>query len=183
MPEAGAAHRRAIGRDELTDLQSIRNERQRAEPPPGGVENRVGDRRSQAYHRALAGTHRRNIFSVEQHGFELGNVAEPGHAIFRHATVQNFAILKFDGFKQRAAKALYIRSFDLIPQIVGIDDGTAIECRDDANHVHAAGVAINLDFCEGGAVSEFFVAPARAESLAVSFALTPSELLGRSLEY
>src|SRR5262249_6195056 len=141
-------------------FQPLRNHRQRSKPDTGRVEDGVSHRWGQRDDGTFARARRRQIFAVEQDGFELRDVAEAGHAVLRKTRVEDLAVRELAGFKHRAADALNDGSFDLMFQAVGVDDGAAFKGRHDAYEAHFAARAVHGDLGATGDVSTFF-RPAR----------------------
>ena len=61
-----------------------------------------------------------------------GDVREARDAVLREMRVEDAAVLEADGLEEGAADALDDRALDLVLQVVGVDDGAALEGRDDA---------------------------------------------------
>ena len=85
-----------------------------------------------------------------------GRVAEPRDAIARKAGVGDPAVLEFDGLEERAADSHDHGAFDLVLEMVGVDDGAALECADGADDLHAAVGRVDGDLGAGGDVSRPF---------------------------
>ena len=67
-----------------------------------------------------------------------GRVAEPRHAIPGEARVQDLAVVELDRLEERAAQAHDHRAFDLVLEMVRVDDGAALEGADGADDLNAA---------------------------------------------
>src|ERR1700694_1911663 len=80
-------------------INSFRNQWQRSQPQTGGVEDGIADRRRQPDDRSFAGAGRRNVFVIDEHDFDQWRVNESRHAIAGKVRVENFAILKLNGFE------------------------------------------------------------------------------------
>ena len=87
-------------------------------------------------------------------------VAEPRHAVAREPRVLDLALLEPDRLEEGTAQAHHRRAFDLVDQVVGVDDGAALEGRDDPDDLHAAGGAVDGDLGAGGDVAPL-LGPAR----------------------
>src|SRR5579872_6679076 len=125
-------------------LQSVRNQGQCAQPHADRIKDGIRNRRSQADHRTLARAHGGNIFAIKQHSLERRNVAESWHAISRQSAVENLSIFKLDGFEKCTTQSLHIRPFDLIAQVVGIHDRTALEGGNHANDFYVTRFTIDV---------------------------------------
>ena len=93
------------------------------------------------------------------------------------------AVFEFNGLKKRAAQPHDVRALNLIAQVVGVDDGAALEGRDHPHNFHLAGLPVHRNFSTGRDVPQLFVSTAHAETLAGSgFGPPPAEFLGGRFE-
>src|SRR5207244_4911781 len=67
----------------LREPKAVGNHWQVVEANAGGVKNGVTDRRRDRHDRCLARARRKNVFPIEQYGFDFRHVAEARHAIAR----------------------------------------------------------------------------------------------------
>ena len=133
--------------------------------------------------RTLARTRRRKVFAIEQNGLEHGHIAEAGNAVSREASVQDATVFEFNRLEERAAQPHDVRAFNLIAQVVRVDDGSALEGRDHPHHLHLAGLPVHRNFSTGRDVPQLFVSAAHAETLAGSgFGPPPAEFPGGGFE-
>src|SRR3954454_20660866 len=86
----------------------------------------------------FASADRREIGTVDQYCFELWRVGESRHAVFRERSVLNLPLFELDRLEQRAAETLDDSAFDLVFQMVGIENGAAFERSDGANNADLA---------------------------------------------
>src|SRR6476660_9130025 len=150
---------------QLRGSQSVRNHRQILETNAGSVEDGVADGRRNGHDGRFAGTGGRQILPIEQDGFDFGDILESRHAIAREMRILDAAVFEFDGFEERTAQPLNHRADDLVPQSVGIYDGAALECFDQANDAHGTGRAVGGYFGTTGNVAALFKAGGETEAL------------------
>src|SRR5207244_4729678 len=97
--------------------------------------------------------------------------------------VQDVAVLKLDGLKQRAAQSHDVGTLDLVAQIVGIDHGATLEGRNHAQDMKVSSFLIEVDFNAGSDVSALFKSAAHSDTMSGRFLLTPAELPGSRFEH
>src|SRR5215469_691025 len=90
--------------------------------------------------------------------------------------VQYFAVLKFNRLKKRAAQSLNIGTLNLIAQSVRIHNRSALESRDNPEHLHLSGLSVGAHLDEGCNIAKFFVSAAHPESMSGRFWLPPPKL-------
>ena len=107
---------------------------------------------------------RGHVLAVNEDDFDLGRIAEAGKAIAREVRVEDAAVRKQDGFKQRAADALNDGARVLIVQAVGIDDRAGLPRADHADDLYFLRCGVDGDFGAGGDVAALLRAAGEAES-------------------
>ena len=131
----------------------------------------------------LARPRRRQVLAVEQDDLDLGRVAEPRHAVLGELRVEDLAVLEVDRLGHRPAEPHDHRAFDLVLEVVRVDDGAAFEGTDGADDLHAAARSVDGHLGAGGDVAAF-LRPGRDADPPVRAGLpSPSECLGRGLEH
>src|SRR5262249_17055322 len=93
------------------------------------------------------------------------------------------AVLELDGLEQGAAQSHDHRAFDLVLQVVRVDDGTAIERADGADDLHAAARTIDRDLGAGGDIAAFLETYREAGPAIATRLPAPAEGAGRRLEH
>src|SRR5262245_15881698 len=107
-------------------------------PLARGVEEGVPDRGRDGDDRRLAGARRGEVAAVEQDDVDRRRVVEARDAVAREARVQDHAVLEADRLEERAAQPHHERALDLVLEPGGIDDGPALEGRDDRSEEHTS---------------------------------------------
>ena len=83
-----------------------------------------------------------------------------GTRYFENRAFRILPILELDGLEERTAQSHDHRAFDLVLEMVRIDDRAALEGADGADDLHAAAGAVDRDLGAGGDVAPF-LGPAR----------------------
>ncbi len=126
-------------------LEGLRHQRQRSEAKAGGVEDGVADRRRDGDDRCFAGPCGRQVLTVKQYDIDLRRVAEPGNAIPRESRIGDPAAVVVDGLEQGTAQPHHKRAFDLVFEMVWVDDGAAFKGACGAHDRNATARAVDLD--------------------------------------
>src|SRR5262249_49146984 len=110
-------------------------------------------------------------------------VLKSGDAVARQLWVQDLAVRELDRFEEGAAQAHYRGAFDLILEMIRIQDGAAFEGGDEPSHLHSAGFLIRCNLGTTRHVAPFFGAAGDAEACpGCRLAFSPPELFGRCFE-
>src|SRR5215831_11336355 len=117
-----------------------------AEPCAGGGEDRVSNGRSESDDAGFPGSSGWQVLAVEKDDFDLGRVAEAGDAVLGEKRVLDTAVGEEDALKERAADGHHECTLHLVAQAVGIDDGAALPCLNDATYRHLLCCRIGGDF-------------------------------------
>ena len=88
-----------------------------------------------------------------------------------------------DGFEERAAESHDHGAFDLVLEMVGVDDRAALEGARRADDLNAAGGWVDGDLGAGGDEAAFFGPGRDADSVTGVAFLPPAEGLGGGLEH
>ena len=88
-----------------------------------------------------------------------------GHAIAGKSRVEDPPVLEVDGLEERTAESHDHRAFDLVLEMVGVDDGAALERADGADDLDAAGDAVDGDLGAGGDEAALFGPSGDADSV------------------
>src|SRR5688572_16983263 len=123
---------------------------QRFDAVIGDLVEGVGDGGGDGDDGGFAGADGGEVGAVEEDRFELGSVAEAGDAVGGEGGIFDLAVLELDGFEESAAEALNDGSFDLVFQMVGVQDLAALEGGDGAEDAEFSGGGIDGDFGAGG---------------------------------
>src|SRR5712691_1541881 len=168
----------------LRGLKSIGNHWQIVETNAGGVKNGIADGRRHGHDRRLAGAGGRNIFTIQQDGFDFRHVAEARHAIARETRILDAPVFKFDGFKERPAEPLNHRANHLVAQSIRVDDSAALERFDKPDYADSARLLAYHNFRAGRHVTALLIAAREPESLPfLRFLAWPAKGLRRSLQH
>src|SRR5262245_5348938 len=108
------------------------SERHSAAADTRGVEKCVPDGGSYGHDGSFAGAGGGNVFAIKENGFDLRQVAKAWNAIRCEMRVLDAAVFELNRFEERAAEALNLGAYDLVAEAVGVDDGAAFKCRDQA---------------------------------------------------
>src|ERR1700756_4750535 len=146
------------------------------------MEDGVADGGCHSHYRRFAGACWSDVFAIEKDGLDVGDVAEARDAVAGEMRIGDAAVLKFDGFKERAAETLNVRADDLIAEAVGIDDGAAFESGDQAHDANCSRVFVHGDFGAGGYVTSLFVSGGDAEAAIFFLRLRPAECFRGSFQ-
>ena len=92
-------------------------------------------------------------------------------------------ILELDGLEERTAEPHDHRPFDLVLEMVGVDDRAALEGADRADDLNAAAGAVDGHLGAGGDVAPFFGSGRDADPVIGCALLAPAERLGGGLEH
>src|SRR5712672_1325289 len=148
----------------------------------GGVEDGVADGWGDRHYWRFAGSGGSDVFAIDKDSFDLGDVAEARDAIPGEARIRDAAMIELDGFEERAAETLDIRADHLIAQPIGIDDGAAFECGDQAHYAYAVCAIVDGDLGARRYVTSLLVSSSDAEAASCCFCARPAETLCRRFE-
>jgi hypothetical protein len=126
---------------------------------------------------ASPGADRWPILAIQEHNLDPRSVAEPRPLIVREVWVQHTAVFEFDRLEHPSPKAHHDRAFNLILQVLRIDDRPALEGRHDALDTHAFGRQFNGNLGAGPDVRTFFKPDGNAEAVIDAGLDTPTKSL------
>src|ERR1039457_4567157 len=162
---------------------SLRCERQPAQPDPRRGEDRVADGGGEADDRGLARARGREVLAVQDDDLDLGDIGEARDAVLREPRGENAPVFEAHGLKERTADRLHDGALDLVAETGRVDDGAAVEGRDDAADVYAARLGVDLHVGARRQVAALVRGAGDAEAaLLCRVLLAPVELLGRRLQ-